>query len=192
MSADCETVIIEKDIKKVKALFTKLNGAVLEIGILKKDKNPLSQIAHLNELGGTRTFSEEERAKKFFQVIRKEQNGKLSATEADRQMKAIQEIPSEIQIPSRSFLRSAFDDGEKELLSLTARVYDGVLTGKMSLHAAIQKLGNRGLKLIKGKIESGAHKANAPITKDLKGDHSPLMSERKTLLNGVKFRYQLK
>lgn len=80
-------------------------------------------------------------------------------------------------IPERSFIRSTFEKGAPEIGKMTARLATAFVTGKMSLHKALDVLGHKGAAMVKANITQGPHipPPLKPATIAAKGSDRPLV-----------------
>lgn len=84
-------------------------------------------------------------------------------------------------IPERSFLRSTLDEQDGAYREATADAIRGVLDGKRSAQAALERLGQRVVRDVQGKIRSGIDPALSPTTIAAKGSSKPLVDTGRLL-----------
>lgn len=82
-----------------------------------------------------------------------------------------------IEIPERSFIRSAFDENRRRLEVLTAKLVDQVNTGRLTVEKALALLGETHQKHIQRKITTLREPPLAPRTIAEKGSDNPLVDE---------------
>ena len=68
------------------------------------------------------------------------------------------------RIPSRPFMRNAFDQNKADILRTTRKLWDGVMTGRLDANQAAGVLGQSHVDHIIGQIESGDFEKNAEST----------------------------
>jgi hypothetical protein len=85
------------------------------------------------------------------------------------------------RIPSRSFVRSAFDEQRETLAEIGKKLLSSWLVGETTLEKALDLLGSKLSTEIKKKITTGAGvpPPNAPSTIKAKGSSRPLVDEAK-------------
>jgi len=67
-------------------------------------------------------------------------------------------------IPERSFMRTTFDEQQKKLSAIMARQYSMVQAGTMTVHRALEAIGEKHSDDIKNKINSNIPPVNSPAT----------------------------
>lgn len=80
-----------------------------------------------------------------------------------------------VTIPERSFLRSTFDEKEKEWTRFAARQFAQVLVEKITVDIMFERLGQRMVADIQKTIRNMDSPPNAPLTAQNKGSSSPLI-----------------
>jgi len=79
------------------------------------------------------------------------------------------------KVPERSFIRSAIDEGRRDIENLKAELAQRVAVGQLSAKQALEALGVKAVDLIKNKIVEIKTPANAPLTVAIKGYNNPLI-----------------
>lgn len=109
------------------------------------------------------------------------------ATLTVAEIAAVQEFGTEDgSIPSRSFVRSTFDEQKEELAEMARRLFFLILQGKQTTGNALNVLGAKLAAEIKKKITTGAGvpPPNAPSTIAAKGSDRPLVDTGR-LVNAI-------
>lgn len=84
-------------------------------------------------------------------------------------------------VPERSFLRATLDEQDGAYREATADAIRSVLDGKRSAQVALERLGLRVVRDVRGKIRSGLDPALAPATIAAKGSSKPLIDTGRLL-----------
>lgn len=91
-----------------------------------------------------------------------------------------------IHIPERSFIRSAFDENQKEIIALSEDVGNKVAEMKIDPMQGLRLIGQKMEDKVKEKIDSGPFTPNAPSTIKKKGDNKPLVHNT-NLKNSIRY-----
>lgn len=78
-------------------------------------------------------------------------------------------------IPARPFISSAFEENRNDLHQMKARLWDGVLIGRLDANRAAGLLGEHHQNQVREKITSIDSPPNSPVTTDMKGSSNPLI-----------------
>lgn len=92
-----------------------------------------------------------------------------------------------IFIPSRPFMRSAFDNNLNENEAIIKKWYGDFLDNKIDLRKFLNKIGVLTSSQIKMSIKSGSYEPLHPVTKRLKGSSKPLL-DSSVMMNSVKHK----
>lgn len=92
-----------------------------------------------------------------------------------------------IQIPERSFIRSAFDENQKEIENMAKGVANKVAGMELSPKQGMHLIGQDMEKKIKQKLKKGPFEANAPATVKRKGSSRPLIDTGR-LRNSIRYK----
>lgn len=90
------------------------------------------------------------------------------------------------RIPSRSFLRAAFDEREALYVKLAGEYFVELQEGRVRLRAILIAMGRRMTTDVKNKIKAGPHAPLAPATIEAKGSSRPLI-DTGALIRAVRF-----
>lgn len=93
----------------------------------------------------------------------------------------------EQNIPERSHVRAAADEGREELNKLTERLVKQIYDGSMTVEAALDILGLKMVSQIQAKIRKGPFQPLKQQTIDRKGSNKPLIDTAQ-MLNSVTFQ----
>lgn len=96
-------------------------------------------------------------------------------------------------IPERSFIRSTYDQKNKDWFKLIEKMIDRVYTGKSTVEDGMNIVGLRAEADIKLKLKNGdsAWQPNAPSTIKQKGSTKPLINTTQ-MLNSIAFEIKMK
>lgn len=78
-------------------------------------------------------------------------------------------------IPSRSFMRTSFDENKEKIEALVKRQYNQIVLGKKSAKNALQTVGLGVVGMIQRKIRQITSPPNSPYTIAIKGSSKPLI-----------------
>lgn len=81
------------------------------------------------------------------------------------------------RIPSRPFIRGAFQENQRELYRFSERLWNLILQGKMTTHRALGLMGERHQNEIRDYMTALRQPPNAPSTVERKGSSNPLIDE---------------
>lgn len=84
-------------------------------------------------------------------------------------------LKESVTIPERSFLRSTFDEKNKEWQNFATGMIRQVLNGSMSVDTMFDRLGQRMVADVQQKIRDITTPPNAAITRENKGSSNPLI-----------------
>ena len=84
-------------------------------------------------------------------------------------------LKESVNIPERSFMRSTFDEKNREWTRFANEMVPRVLAGELSIDVLFERLGQRMVADVQAKIRDISSPANAPITKENKGSSNPLI-----------------
>ena len=79
------------------------------------------------------------------------------------------------KIPSRSFMRTAFDTGLEALVGVGRKVYDAILLRKLSANDGARLMGEFHQNQVTGMLDSITSPPNSPVTIERKGSSKPLV-----------------
>jgi len=88
-------------------------------------------------------------------------------------------------VPERSFVRTSFDEGQKEINRMKQRLYNQIIDGKMTTKRALGLIGEKHVAQMKRKIRDIKNPPNAPSTKRRKKGVSNPLIDRAQMLNSV-------
>ena len=78
-------------------------------------------------------------------------------------------------VPARPFISTAFEENRNDLNQMKARLWGGVIDGRLDANRAAGLLGEYHQNQVREKITSIDSPPNAPITVDMKGSSNPLI-----------------
>ncbi|TQE99495.1 MAG: hypothetical protein FKY71_08290 [Spiribacter salinus] len=84
---------------------------------------------------------------------------------------------SDGRIPSRPFIRGAFQQHQRDLYQYSERLWNLILQGKMTTHRALGLMGERHQGEIRNYMTALSSPPNAPATVAKKGSANPLIDE---------------
>lgn len=87
-------------------------------------------------------------------------------------------------IPARSWIRGAFDSSRVEMVEVTAKIAEKVISGGMSISRGLGLLGVWGVGRIKAHVRAHVAPPNAASTIERKGSSTPLIDTGR-LINSV-------
>ena len=163
---DCGWDRILKDTEKIK-------GASIEAGLFGEGNNAADNIAYrgfINEYGLEIIITEKMRG--YLHVIGIH----------------VRKATDKIVIPSRPFMRQAFENNQGKLFEYIEKWYTDVIEGKMTLHVFFSKIGVLMTSHIKMSIRSGGWTKNHPITIERKGSSRPLI-DKGEMIDSIKFEF---
>ncbi len=92
-------------------------------------------------------------------------------------------------IPSRPFMRMAFEKNNRKLTRLTKKLMNQIYDGTISTRTALKKLGLAHQDQVQSTIEGGGFAANEPSTRARKGSTQPLIDSG-LLKNKISFEIE--
>lgn len=189
-----------KDVNRIPDLLKtldKISRTRVEVGVFGSDNSFIAMIASVHEFGLTinpkgqylaipvhkdaegkspREFGEEltfyssHRGKGGVLVRKFKNRGK--DTKGDELMYV---LVRQVKIPERSFIRSTFDEKERDWFRFVARMFKQVLVGKMTVDIMFERLGQRMVADIQKKMRN-MEPGNAPLTNRIKKSSKPLIN----------------
>lgn len=99
----------------------------------------------------------------------------LAVAKSNGELEVMFILKESVTIPERSFLRSAFDEHNREWTRFANEMIPRVLAGALSVDALFDRLGQRMVADVQAKIRSISSPPNAPITRENKGSSNPLI-----------------
>lgn len=78
-------------------------------------------------------------------------------------------------VPARPFVSTAFDENRDDLHAMKARLWDGLMLGRVGADQAAALLGEHHQNQVQGKITSIQTPPNAAVTIEKKGSTNPLI-----------------
>lgn len=137
----------------------KVQRANIEVGIFESDSPRTLMIARVHEYGVEIEVTESMRGylASIGYPLRKE--------------------TEEIKIPERSFVRTSFDDNEKEWTELAGKGMARILGGKIDVKQMLNQLGQKMVSDIQTKIKNVDDPPNSRMTVERKGSSNPLVDE---------------
>lgn len=123
---------------------------------------------------GFRRFVEQLQIAKVTEVVVGVQQGSTNDGQQIAEYAAYNEFGTE-NIPERSFIRSAFDEGLNDLSTDMDRRYSQVVAGTKTVYQALGLVGLRHQDQIKKKIDTNVPPPNSPVTIALKGSSHTLI-----------------
>jgi hypothetical protein len=78
-------------------------------------------------------------------------------------------------VPARPFISTAFEENRENLHQMKARLWNGVIDGRIGADQAARLLGEHHQNQVREKITAIDTPPNAPLTVELKGSSNPLI-----------------
>ncbi len=156
-------------IPDITKILGKLTGLSVEIGIFGDDDSHILMIARVHEFGC-----------------------RIEVTEKMRGWFRWQGYPlspdtKEINIPERSFMRSGFDENERDLISAIERLLQHVINLKLSPNDFYERIGTWLVSRIQNKLRSLSDPPLSSMTIERKGSSSPLIDTGR-LISSITYR----
>lgn len=99
----------------------------------------------------------------------------LAVAKSNGELEVMFILKESVNIPERSFMRSTFDEKNREWTRFANEMVPRVLTGELSIDVLFERLGQRMVADVQAKIRDISSPANASITKENKGSSNPLI-----------------
>ncbi|WP_206601386.1 hypothetical protein [Indiicoccus explosivorum] len=175
----------EDNLAQLQQVIDDLDKMYIEIGIFGEDDEFYTMIAGVHEFGmtikakGSALTIPTEHAKgrsagEIPGLFRPKGKDYLAVSE-DGELKIMFFLRKSVKIPERSFIRSTFDEEEKNWTAFLEERLDRVLQFEMSVEQMFEQMGAKAVADIQRKMTSLRSPANADITVKNKGSSNPLI-----------------
>lgn len=155
------TVTVEDDnrIPELLKELKYLENAVIKVGIFAPEGSELFVKAHVNEYGAQIKVTDAMRGYLWWKGMNIGKDTKY------------------INIPERSYLRSTFDEEEKDIVKQFENGIQDIMDGKKTAKQLLQEIGLDLERAVKEKIKNIDSPPNHPFTVKQKGSSSPLIDK---------------
>ncbi len=99
----------------------------------------------------------------------------LAVAKSNGELEVMFILKESVNIPERSFMRSTFDEKNREWTRFANTMIPRVLAGELSIDVLFDRLGQRMVSDVQAKIRDISSPPNAPITRENKGSSNPLI-----------------
>lgn len=161
----------------------------IEVGVFGEDDSFMSMLATVHEFGAVirpkkqyltiplmkKYQGKSPREFDLFFLRAKSGNSFLVREKGKNELEFAYMLVKEVNIPERSFLRSAFDEKEKEWFQYSLMLLKQLMIGKTTAREMCEKLGARMQKDIQRKMREIKTPPNSPSTIAKKGSNNPLI-----------------
>lgn len=161
----------------------------IEVGVFGEDDSFMSMLATVHEFGAVirpkkqyltiplmkKYQGKSPREFDLFFLRAKSGNSFLVREKGKNELEFAYMLVKEVNIPERSFLRSTFDEKEKEWFQYSLMLLKQLMSGKTTAREMCEKLGARMQKDIQRKMREIKTPPNSPSTIAKKGSNNPLI-----------------
>lgn len=161
----------------------------IEVGVFGEDDSFMSMLATVHEFGAVirpkkqyltiplmkKYQGKSPREFDLFFLRAKSGNSFLVREKGKNELEFAYMLVKEVNIPERSFLRSTFDEKEKEWFQYSLMLLKQLMIGKTTAREMCEKLGARMQKDIQRKMREIKTPPNSPSTIAKKGSNNPLI-----------------
>ena len=161
----------------------------IEVGVFGEDDSFMSMLATVHEFGAVirpkkqyltiplmkKYQGKSPREFDLFFLRAKSGNSFLVLEKGKNELEFAYMLVKEVNIPERSFLRSTFDEKEKEWFQYSLMLLKQLMIGKTTAREMCEKLGARMQKDIQRKMREIKTPPNSPSTIAKKGSNNPLI-----------------
>ncbi|WP_198589129.1 hypothetical protein [Mycobacteroides abscessus] len=180
-----EIIVQEDNMAKLRQVLDDLDRYSLDVGIFASDDSFYSMIANVHEFGLTIKAKD-----KMLTIPTKEAEGRkaadipglfrpkgkdILAVSEGGNLKVMFILKKSVTIPERSFVRSAYDDKNKEWLKFFESQLEKALESKITVKTMFERLGAKIQGDIQQQLKDVRSPANSPITEENKGSSNPLI-----------------
>lgn len=171
---------------KLRQVLDDLDRYSLDVGIFASDDSFYTMIANVHEFGLTIKAKD-----KLLTIPTKEAEGRKAsdipglfrpkgkdflAVSEGGVLKVMFILRKSVTIPERSFIRSAFDDKNKDWLKFFERQLERALESKISVKMMYERLGAKIQGDIQQQLKDVRTPPNSPLTEENKGSSNPLIN----------------
>lgn len=171
---------------KLREVLDDLDRYSLEIGIFGSDGSFYVMIANVHEFGMTIKAKKE-----WLTIPTKEAEGRsaadipglfrpkgknILAVSENGELKVMFILKKSVNIPERSFIRSSFDDKNKDWIKFFERLLERALESKITVKTMYERLGAKIQGDIQERMRELQSPPNSPITVENKGSSNPLIA----------------